>query len=377
MRVALGTTVLEQGLSQGGLDGIGNYSRELLTHLKRLPLLDVQPYVFSGAVSPDRNASILQAGSFGAQALFALTTGRPLPGRMSAFAGRFDLVHATDHLIPCISKIPVIATLMDAIPLSHPEWVNYSLKGLKNAFWKRSTRWASHVLTISEYSRQELIEWFGIPERRISVTPLGVEPRWFVAPSPAQRERVRQLYQLPSRYFLFVGTLQPRKNVARLIAAHQMLAPALRREFPLVVVGRAGWACEKEVQALSDGDHGCLRWLNYVPDEDLLPLVSQASALTFPSLHEGFGLPVLEAFAAGVPVITSNSTSLPEVAGSAALLIDPMKVAEIADAMNLLLTDDAVSEKLRKLGRERATRFTWESTAKLTQGVYQQVCESF
>lgn len=377
MRVALGTTVLEQGLAHGGVDGIGNYSRELMAHLKQIDQFDIQPYVFSGIDPSQVDGPVFQAGRFGIQALYALATGRALPDRFSPLAGPFDLVHATDHLIPNLPGVPVLATIMDAIPLSHPEWVSYSLKKLKNAMWKRSAHWASHVITISDYSKQELIRWFGIPDQRISVTHLGVDQRWFDTPPEEELARVRKQFCLPERFFLFIGTLQPRKNLARLIEAHKMLAPTLRRDCPLVVVGRAGWGCEAEVQALEDGEQDSLCWLDYVPDPDLLALVSQASVLTFPSLHEGFGLPVLEAFAAGVPVVCSNTTSLPEVAGDAALLVDPLNAGDLADAMRQLVTDEALAENLRLKGRERAAKFTWNRTAGLTADIYRQLIESY
>jgi alpha-1,3-rhamnosyl/mannosyltransferase len=127
---------------------------------------------------------------------------------------------------------------------------------------------------------------------------------------------------------------------------------------------------------LNEGDQGALRWLRYVPDEDLVPLVSRATALVFPSLHEGFGLPVLEAFAVGIPVLSSNATSLPEVAGDAAMLFDPNQPDEIAEAMKLLINDEALAGKLRASGRERAPLFTWERTAEMTADVYRQVLGS-
>jgi alpha-1,3-rhamnosyl/mannosyltransferase len=232
-------------------------------------------------------------------------------------------------------------------------------------------------VTISEHSKQELVEWFRIPEHRISITPLGVNRRWFSKPSPDELQSASKKYGLPEQYLLFVGTLQPRKNVGRLITAHRMLSESMRRDFPLVVVGRAGWGCEEVVKMLIEGDRNRILWLNYLPGEDLLPLVQLATALVFPSLHEGFGLPVLEAFAAGVPVITSNTTALPEVAGQAALLVDPESTSDIADAMRMLVTDDALSRKLRSLGRERAKWFSWERTVKKTVAVYQKARSAF
>lgn len=373
MRVALGTTVLRRGLAQGGIDGIGNYTRALLGQLAQQAGLDVLPFAYSGPDAPLAADPPLRAGDFQRQALLALLSGVAFPATTHALKGRVDLVHATDHLIPSVRGVPVVATLMDAIPLAHPEWVSYRFKAIKNALWRRSARWATHVITISSHARQELVEWFGIPEQRISVTPLGVDERWFLPPSAAACARVRAHHGLPQRFFVFVGTLQPRKNLGRVIAAHRALAPALRREVPLVVAGRAGWGCEAEVAALTEGDGGALRWLRHVPDEELQSLVSMASALAFPSLHEGFGLPVLEAFAAGTPVITSTTTSLPEVAGDAALLVDPRDEDAIAGAMLALIETPALAQALRSKGRARAAGFSWARTAARTVDIYRQV----
>ena len=223
---------------------------------------------------------------------------------------------------------------------------------------------------MSEHSRQEIVQWFGVPEERISVISLGVDGRWFAPPSPAEWARVRQAYGLPETFFLSVGTLQPRKNTERLIAAHRLLPAALRREVPLVVVGKAGWGCDSVVAQLVDGDAGALRWLRYVPDQDMLPLLQQAAALLFPSLHEGFGLPVLEAFAAGVPVMAANTTAVPEVAGDAAVLLNPLDTSGWAEAMQHLLQTPSFAQTLRQQGRERAQRFTWNQTALRTAQVY-------
>jgi glycosyltransferase involved in cell wall biosynthesis len=379
MRVGFGASVLARGVAEGGVDGIGSYTRELFHCLGAYPGLDLRPYVFDGPLPPGFPTT-WPAGRFPAQALIALATGcsfLQLQHRMP----QLDLLHATDHHIPRVRRVPVVATLMDAIPLSHPEWVSYKFKRLTNELWRRSAHWAQHVITISESSRAEVAEHFRIPLERISVTPLGVAASWFNCPSAEERNRVSNKYQLPEQFFLNVGTLQPRKNIGRLIAAHGMLAPAMQREIPLVVVGKSGWGCEAEVAQLQAGGiEGAggksLRWLSYVSEADLLPLVSLATAMAFPSLHEGFGLPVLEAFAAGVPVVSSNTTSIPEVANDAALLVNPIDTAAIAEAMASVACDSRLSSMLRSRGLLRAQQFTWEETARKSAAIYRQVAGS-
>lgn len=370
MRVGFGTTVLARGLAQGGVDGIGSYTRELLQRMVRSPGIALQPFAYAGPIPPDMTANVVNGGEFQRQALLSLTTGLPFMSLQQAMASKVDLLHATDHYIPKLRGIPVVATLMDAIPLAHPEWVTYRFKRVKTELWRRSAHWAQHIITISEHSRGEIAQWFQIPEKCISVVPLGVDERWFATPTPEALERVRSHYDLPARYFLAVGTLQPRKNIGTLIAAHRMLPPAVRREAPLVVVGKAGWGCDDVVAQLRQGDGGALRWLQYVPDADMLPVLRQASALVFPSLHEGFGLPVLEAFAAQVPVIASSTTAVPEVAGLGAVLVDPLQPGMWTDAMQHLLSAGSEIEAMTTHGIDRAKEFTWARTCELTKKIY-------
>ncbi len=374
MRIAYGTTVLQRALREDSLDGIGRYVGELRKCLERQGDVEIHPFVFSGRRSrPVNGERAADAGSFLRQAAFSLATNQDFPIAAKRLTGGADLVHATDHFIPKFAGVPVVATLQDAIPLSHPEWIGYSFKTLKNALWKRSARWADHVLTISQASKREIVRCFGLPAEKITVTPLGVGKWWFDEVPAAELSRVRSAHQLPDRYFLFVGTLQPRKNLRRIIEAHRTLPSLVRRQVPLVVAGRAGWNCAADIAELEHGDAGTLRWLRHVPEADLVPLYRQAAALVLPSLHEGFGLPVLEAFAAGLPVVTSNTTSLPEVAGEAAMLVNPLDVGAIALAMRNCLNDEPMTRSLVAKGRERAAHFTWERTAALTTEVYRRM----
>lgn len=364
---------MARATSRGGADGIGTYSERLLGELRRIPGLSLETFEFA---APRRLLGPRDWGNYQLQAgwAWAMDGDFPLAARRSPAPGA--VVHATDHYIPKLARLPVVATIHDAIPLSHPESVRYSLKPLRHAIFRRAAGWAAQVITVSEYSKQEIVRWFGIPPEKITVTPLGVDAMWHKGVPAGDSERARTRYGLPERYFLFVGTLQPRKNVRRIIDAHKSLPPQLRREIPLVVAGRHGWSCEREVSELESCADGTMRWLRYVAAEDLLPVFKRASALVWPSLNEGFGLPVLEAFAAGLPVVTSNTTSLPEVAGGAALLVSPENTGQIAEAMRAVVADEALCADLRSLGRARAAEFTWDRTARLTVDVYRKAIDS-
>lgn len=374
MKVGYGVTVLSRCIAQNSVDGIGSYTNELLSRFHAREDVDIVPFSFNAKIPSEllRNNSPVQLSGFAKRALYSGITSLPFFGG-GALSEEVNLVHSTDHLIPKLRKTPVVATLMDAIPLSHPEWVTYKYRALKNALWRKSSHWAEHIITISEYSKSEIVTHFGVSEKKITVIPLAVDQRWFSVVSAQVRDEVSKRLQLPKSYYLFVGTLQPRKNIRRVIEAHQSLPCAIRAENPLIIVGREGWDSDvvDGLKARSYGDN--IRWLQYINISDLYVVVSLATGLVFPSLHEGFGLPVLEAMAAGTPVITSNNTSLPEVAGDAALLIDPLDVTAISDAMLQIVEDELLASELKIKGGARARQFTWERCAEETIEVYKHV----
>ncbi|ABE49541.1 glycosyltransferase family 4 protein [Methylobacillus flagellatus] len=378
MKVGFGVTVLTRCLALGGIDGIGSYTRELMKRLEADPAVELFPisYGYSPSQFPIGSRAPTTFGRYAPLAAVSAVSGFPFLGT-AQLKERVDLIHAPDHLIPNYGKVPVIASIMDAIPLSHPEWVSPKLRKMKNALWKRSAHWASHIITISEYSKQEISQHFGIEAQKISAIPLGVDERWFQPLEEEAMKVVLRRYNLPQYYFLVVGTLQPRKNVGRVIEAYRSLPQGIRNEVPLVIVGRAGWRCEDVVEMLTSSSSGnSLRWLKHLPDADLLAVLKGATALVFPSLYEGFGLPVVEAFAAGTPVITSNTTSLPEVAGDAAMLVNPLNVSDIAAAMQSMLEQPELAESFRNKGQERALAYSWDKTASMTLDVYKKTREA-
>jgi glycosyltransferase involved in cell wall biosynthesis len=373
LKVAIGVTVWAKAASSSRLDGIGHYSQELFSALA--PEVEQRVPVAFGRLSRDtiQGIPIRRFSRYDVMSLLAGTTGYAFKSVQSNL-GDVDLFHATDHLTPKLAGVPVVATLMDAIPLSHPQWVNQHLRALKNWLWRASGQWADHVVTISEFSKREIAHHFGIPEAKISVTPLGVDARYFERLAGIEADAVVTKFRLPEQYFLFVGTLQPRKNVERILDAHAALPIALQRSVPLLVVGRHGWGCDALVARLkAHGEDGTVRWLQNVTDFEKRVMLQRATTLVFPSLLEGFGLPVLEAFASQTPVITSNTTSLPEVAADAAWLVDPLSVSELTQAMADLATQSSLCEQFVSRGLVRARQFTWESCADATVKIYRSV----
>ncbi|MCF5470243.1 glycosyltransferase family 4 protein [Pseudomonas syringae] len=377
MDIGLSCTVWSKGERAGHLDGIGIYSRALWQGLNKLSQthdIRVKPYAFG------TDLPALPCGSPGVLTkdyrIHAVLSGvLKLPLHNSAAIARnVELFHATDHHIPLIRGVPVVATIMDVIPVIHPEWIKQDLKHLKSWLFSTSIERADHIITISEYSKQDMVRHLGIAPERISVTPLGVDPVYFERIEIAERDQVLARHGLKPGFFLAVGTLQPRKNLQRVLEAFQQLPPQVRKEHPLVIVGRDGWSNKEllpQLEALEQRGEG--RWLSYLPQKDVFSLLQSAGALVFASLYEGFGLPAIEAFAAQCPLIASSNSSLPEVTGDAAWPVDPHSVDSISKAMRDVLEQPEERERKVQLGLERARLFDWDTCAQNTLDIYRKV----
>lgn len=281
---------------------------------------------------------------------------------------QLDVLHVTAPMpLPArFGRTRVIAALHDILPLTHPEWFP-RLMGWRLRRWLRATAaHARHILASSAFTAGELRARLGVPAERLSVVPLGHAAPSAELPAPG----------VTPPCLLAVGTLEPRKNLAVVLEAYRMLRETQPAAPPLAVVGGRGWG-GVTVAALAGrlGIAEAVRELGFVPDARLFALYAGAAALIFPSLAEGFGFPPLEAMAAGCPVVVSNAASLPEVVGEAGLLVDPRDPAAIAAALQRLLTEPGLADRLRALGRARAAEFTWPRCARATLAAYQRLGE--
>jgi glycosyltransferase involved in cell wall biosynthesis len=276
------------------------------------------------------------------------------------------------YVAPPHVACPVVLTVHDVSYRVFPEFFSPSVRLHLDLLVGHSVRHAARVITGSESARQDVIRYYHPPAERVVVIPAAAGAQ-YRPQAPEEVARVRAAYHLPARYFLAVGNLQPRKNLIRLIEAFTAVAGEAP-DVQLILVGRStwrGWEVAGTVARL--GLEARVRCTGYVPDADLPGLYAGALGFCYPSLYEGFGLPPLEAMACGTPTITSNVSSLPEVVGDAALMVDPLAVADIAAALRRLLTDEAARCEYRRRGLTRAPQFSWARTALQTRDVYDVV----
>lgn len=298
-----------------------------------------------------------------------------------------NVFHATEHLLPRLKSCKTVLTVHDLIYALFPKYHLPLNKWFLNSFMPVFVRRADAIITVSECSKRDLVNLYGVSPERIAVVYEGVDERFHADPGPDVVASVQQRYALPDRFMLYVGTIEPRKNLITLLDALKRLQVAGYKlqvgpdsfqpstcNLQLVIAGRTGWLYQPFFDRLKAlGLEDTVRLLGYVPDEDLPALYRAADVFVFPSLYEGFGLPPLEAMACGTPVICSNTSSLPEVVGDAGILVDPLDVEAWSAALARLLADAGLRAHLRRRGQDRAARFNWQETARRTLDTYRQV----
>lgn len=287
-----------------------------------------------------------------------------------------DILFVPAHTIPAIRRpnLKTIITIHDLGAEFLAEYHRFPQKFYLTWSTKYAAINASHLIAVSNFTKKDLVTTLKVPSSRTTVVHEAADKNHFYPRDKDLIARTRAKYGLAGKYFLYVGTIQPRKNLVRLI---QAFAQANITDTDLVLVGTKGWLYEDIYEApkkFSVSNHA--RFLGYVDTEDLPTLYSGALGLAFPSLYEGFGLPILEAFACNCPVLTSNIGAMTEIAGDAALLVDPMDVSSIARGLSKLSSDPILRGKLIKKGEKRVEEFSWEKAAKETIKVFEKVFHS-
>jgi glycosyltransferase involved in cell wall biosynthesis len=371
MRVAIDLTAVPERLA-----GVGYYLVELVDALQRIDADDEYRLIVSDTTSgyfplrsPRFSHVVVPRRSRPARLVWEQTV---LPGLVARLGTH--VLHSPHYTRPlrqlsCASVV-VIHDLTYILMPEHHMW-------LRRIFFRRmlpaaATR-AGRIIAISESTGRDLQRILRVAPERIDVIPHGVAERYHTGIERSVIAETRRRLALPREYVLFVGTLEPRKNLPRLLRAYADVVSS-DPAFPgLVLVGMRGWQTGELERLLGSSEAAArIRVAGYVPEEDLPAVYAGARMFVYPSLYEGFGIPILEALACGVPTITSTTSSMPEVAGDAAVLVDPSDGAALAGAMRRLHRDEALRESLRRKGPVRAAAFSWDETARMTAGTYRR-----
>lgn len=380
------------------LGGIGRYTLELATRFqenvgKQEEFLDVRYFNLWNWEDPDRYSDNLDkfitarpsteqvsfstlrtvfARSSIAVSIYKILIPWLQLFRLRPFAAEY-IFHSPNFMLP---KYPgkSVVTIHDLSILKFPEFhPSARVKLLKPLIFK-SIKNANHIITDSHSTKRELIDYFDLDEERLSAIPLASTISHSGLGDDDCSELLESLELRPGRFFLFVGTIEPRKNIERLLDAYEGLPQGIKDEYSLVLVGSEGWGSDqihtrlKELKVV-----GAVKYIGYVSDIHLEQLYFSALCLVFPSLYEGFGLPIIEAQSLGTAVITSNLSCMPEVAGGAAIEVDPTDVSEIRSAMELLIADTGLRQDLIAKGYANASRYSWDKTVDMTLDVYRKV----
>lgn len=335
--------------------GVKTYVFHWTRHLRRLAgdhRLELFPYLDLPEDCVHDRSVLGRWPTLARLALLHLANVSPVPV-LYPLGARADIFHASHQLLHPPRNTRITATLYDMTCWLTPETHTAANVAVASRFAKRVLIPADGLIAISESTRADGIRILGLRPERVEVIYPGVAGSFFNA-QPTLRQKP---------YILFIGTIEPRKNIAVLLDAYEQLPPSLRSEFDLVIAGPPGWGDPTVLRRLGSGPPG-VHYLGYVPEQDLPGLTAGATVFVYPSLYEGFGLPVAQAMAAAVPVITSNVSSLPEVAGNAALLVDPKSAAELTSALCRILLSPDLRAQLSTNGVRRAGNYRWEVCAR-------------
>ena len=358
--------------------GIGTYVRNLLRQLGRQDAAN-DYVVFCRAsdcdaieeLGPRFRAVVEPAGPYSVAEQFAL----PMDLRREGV----ELFHAPHYVLPPLTPCRAVVTIHDCIHLRFPQYLPSRLGyAYARAQMWAATHQAARVITVSEASKRDILHYFRVPESKIDVIYNAIDDRFWEGPTADEMMLVRERYRLTDPFVLYAGNIKPHKNLERLIEAFHLMRhdhPELSHVQLLIIGDEISKYAALRRAVHRHKLHKHVRFFGFVSDQALAALYRLADAFVFPSLYEGFGLPPLEAMASGTPVITSNASSLPEVVGDAAILIDPYDPAAIADAMRRVLTSPALREDLRRRGLARAREFSWERSIARVREIYDEVMQ--
>ena len=378
MRIAIDCTA---GFQQWA--GIGRYTRGLVRALAALDRAnDYVLFHFRGArnntdnwITPTPNFQDKPI-SFSERTVGMIWYHLGIPLPVDFFVGSADLYHSPDFVLPPVRRGRAVVTVHDLSFMLFPECAEEGLRRYLDRMVPHSLSRADLVLADSANTQNDLICLLDVPPEKVEVVYPAAEPHFRRVEDPPVLSKVRQKYKVPDSFILSVGTLEPRKNLVRLVKAYRRLKRESAFTPKLLISGREGWLFQDIYKAVADaGLEDDVKFVGYVAEEDLPALYSMAEALVFPSLYEGFGFPPLEAMACGTPVVCSTRSSLPEVVGEAAVLVDPHDVPALADAIHSVIDSPDLRARLVQKGLVQAQKFSWEKTAEKVLGLYSRLLE--
>jgi len=353
--------------------GIGTYVRNIVTQLARLDhdteyVLISRPddLEFTRGLGANFRGVVSTAGNYSVREQFGI----PSIVRRE----RADLFHAPHYVLPPLLSCPSVVTIHDCIHLMFPQYLpNRLAYTYARAFMWMATHRSSHVLTVSEASKRDILRFYRIPPEKITVAYNAIDDRFHQRPAAEDIARVQERFQLHDPFVLYVGNIRPHKNIERLIEAFALVRTGPLASTKLLIIGDEISKYPTLRRAVHQGKlHKHVRFLGFVGDQTLAALYRLATVFAFPSLYEGFGLPPLEAMASGTPVVTSNVSSLPEVVGDAAILVDPREPTAIAHGLRRALLDASLREQMRTRGLARAGHYSWAQTTETILRIYRE-----
>ncbi|MDR0984641.1 MAG: glycosyltransferase family 4 protein [Ruminococcus sp.] len=363
------------------MTGVGYYTAGLVTAYMKLFPLNKYIFDFFAFGDYEEKHKLLSPYLGKADENIAKSPGRLfralgnfLPIPYSLFFGKSaEITHFCNYIVPHGVKGKVITTVHDMGYKAYPETVRERTRLLLETGLAKSVVRADIIITISEFSKSEILKYFPNIESKIRVIPCGVDQDHFrIISDSFVLEEYRKKAEINKDYFLYLGTIEPRKNLARLIDAYALFREKFGDNSPdLIIAGSKGWYFE-EIIAKADATPG-VRILDYVDYDDVPKLMGGAKAFVFPSLYEGFGMPVIEAFSCSVPVVTSAANSLQEVAGDCAVLVDPLNTEDIANGLTRVFDNISFANELSAKGYERSRAYTWENAATMLNEVYKEL----
>ena len=287
----------------------------------------------------------------------------------------YDLYWQPNYIPNLVKAKKTITTVHDFSFHVQPEWhPKERLSYYKNNFWKKAAK-SDWLITGSNFSKEEIVKYMDYPPEKISVIYHGVDHSLFKPYSQNELASTKSKFSLNDNFLLFVGSIEPRKNLINLLKAYHLLSDEIKNEYPLILVGFKGWENSEIMEAIQQEERH-IRYLGYVSDEELAHVYNLATVFVYPSLYEGFGIPPLEAMSCGTAVIASDVASLPEACGDAAEYIDPNSIQDIAEKIHLIVSDSKRKSALIEKGFTHSKLFTWEKSAQAHMDIFKKVLES-